>query len=350
MQRTLGEIAQHLGGELHGDPALVITGAATLADAKAGDLSLADDPRRGADVTRSAASAVIAPCGFLPEGRPAIQVADVHEAFAATVQLFRPPRSRRVVGVSPQAFVSETAAIAANVEVHPGAVVGDDVEIGPGCVIHSGACLMAGCRLGCDVIVFPNAVLYEDTVVGDRVRIHGGAVLGAYGFGYKTVDGRHRLGAQLGYVKVENDVDIGAGTTIDRGSYGPTVIGEGTKLDNQVMIGHNCRIGPHNLFCAQVGVAGSTTTGSYVVMAGQAGVRDHVHIGDLAVIGPQAGVKDNLPGRARYMGTPARPERENALLWSSWAKLPDLRKQVKAMMNEVEQLRTARNGGSEKAA
>lgn len=339
MQLTLEAIARQIGGELHGDGATIIRGAATLADAQPGDLSLADDPRRATDVARSAASAVITPPGFTPEGLPSIQVANVHEAFAAAVCLFRPPRARRRVGVSPQAIVSPSAVIAPEADIYPGAVIGDDVMIGPGCVIHSGACLMAGCKLGRDVTVFPNAVLYEDTVVGDRVLIHAGAVLGAYGFGYKTVDGRHMLSAQLGYVKIENDVDIGAGTTVDRGAYGPTVIGQGTKIDNQVMVGHNCRVGQHNILCAQVGIAGSTSSGRYVVMAGQAGVRDHVHIGDMAMIGPQAGVKDSLPGHARYLGSPARPERENALLWSSLAKLPELRKQVRALVKEVEELR-----------
>ncbi len=350
MQFTLEEITRRVNGELHGDPALVITGTATLSDARPGDLTFCDDPRRAAELAQSAAAAALAPRGFAHQGLPYIEVDNVHEAFMAVVQMLRPARPRRRLGVSPQAFVSPTAVIAPDVEIHPGAVIGDEVEIGPGCVIHTGACLMAGCKLGREVTVFPNAVLYEDTVVGDRVLIHAGAVLGAYGFGYKTIDGRHRLGAQLGYVKIENDVDIGAGTTIDRGSYGPTVIGEGVKLDNQVMIGHNCRIGPHNILCAQVGVAGSTSTGKYVVMAGQVGVRDHVHIGDLAMVGPQAGVKDDLPGNGRYLGSPARPERETGLLWSSLAKLPELRKQVKALVKEMEQFRDAPGPATNEAA
>ena len=131
--------------------------------------------------------------------------------------------------------------------------------------------------------IFPNAVLYENTDRRRRATIHASAVLGAYGFGYELVDGRHVLSAQLGNVVLGADVEIGAGTTIDRGTYGPTIIGDGTKIDDQVMVAHNCRIGRHNMLCSQVGVAGSTTTGDYVVMAGQVGVRDHVHIGDRAV-------------------------------------------------------------------
>ena len=141
--------------------------------------------------------------------------------------------------------------IGPDVDIHPMATIGDDVQIGRGAIIHSGARIMAGARIGEDVTIFPNAVLYEDTVVGPRCVIHACAVLGAYGFGYSSNDGRHRLSAQLGNVVLEADVEIGAGTTIDRGTYGPTLIGEGTKIDNQVMIAHNCRIGRHNVLCAR---------------------------------------------------------------------------------------------------
>ena len=156
-------------------------------------------------------------------------------------------------------------------------------------------------------------------------------MLGAYGFGYKTVDGRHQLSAQLGWVELGADVEVGACTTIDRGTYGPTRIGEGTKIDNQVMIAHNCRIGRHNLICSQVGVAGSCTTGDYVVLAGQVGVRDHVHIGDQAIVGAKGGVSGDVPGGETYLGIPATPEREQKLKQAALSKLPELRRQVKEM-------------------
>jgi UDP-3-O-[3-hydroxymyristoyl] glucosamine N-acyltransferase len=341
MQFTLEEIARHVDGELAGNGDLRITGAATLADARPGDISLADDPRRAADLARSAASAVITSREFAPQSVSHVRVANVHEAFAAVVKLFRPPRRREACGVSPLAVVSPTAAIAADVIIHADAVIGEGVQVGPGCVIHSGACVMAGCKLGRDVVIFPGAVLYEDTVVGDRVLIHAGAVLGVPGFDYENRNGRYLLGPQLGFVKIESDVEIGARSVIHRGRYGATAVCEGSKLDNQVAIAHDCRVGPHNIFCAQVGIAGDSSTGRYVVMAGQAGVHEPVHVGDLAIIGPQAGVEDDLPGQGRFQGTPARPERETALLWSSLAKLADLRKQVRGVMKAVEQLRAA---------
>ena len=234
--------------------------------------------------------------------------------------------------------VSTSAVLGANVDVHPFATIGDDVTIGDGSTIHAGAHIMAGCRIGENVTIFPGAVLYENTIVGDRTIIHAAAVLGAYGFGYELVEGRHNLTAQLGNVVVGADVEIGAGTTIDRGTYGPTVIGDGTKIDDQVMIAHNCRLGRHNMLCSQVGVAGSSTTGDYVVLAGQVGVRDHVHIGNRTVVGAKGGIVNDVPENSRYIGIPATPEREQKLRLAAVSKLPEMRHQVKALQQTVDKL------------
>ena len=153
------------------------------------------------------------------------------------------------IGISPQAIVSSTARCGTGVNIHAGATIGDDCQIGENTTIYPGAHVLPGCSIGRNVTIGPGAVLYENTVVGDRTIIHGGAVVGAHGFGYTQVDGRHVLTAQLGYVRIGNDVEVGAGTTIDRGTYGATTIGDGTKIDNLVQIAHNCRIGRHNLIC-----------------------------------------------------------------------------------------------------
>jgi len=186
--------------------------------------------------------------------------------------------------------------------------------------------------------------------VGNRVIIHAGAVLGAYGFGYRCVNGRHELSAQLGNVIVEDDVEIGACTTIDRGTYGSTRIGQGTKLDNLVMIGHNCRIGRHNLLCSQVGIAGSSSTGDYVVMAGQVGVRDHVHIGDGVQLGAQAGVRKDIPPGEKHVGTPSGDAREQMEVYSIYLKLPEMRRQLKRIAQEVEELQRRAAHPSREAA
>jgi len=331
MTISLERLAALVGGRVVGDPAVEVGGAAVLEVATESEISLIDHADRLTRLGRSAARAVVAPDTLSEIARPAILVSDVHAAFAQIVSHFRPQRAAPRRGVSPQAHVSPTAQLGADVDIHPGATVGEGVVIGRGCTIHSGVVLSAGCQLGDEVTVFPGAVLYEDTIVGPRCLIHAAAVLGAYGFGYKTVGGRHQLSAQLGWVELGADVEVGACTTIDRGTYGPTRIGEGTKIDNQVMIAHNCRIGRHNLICSQVGVAGSCTTGDYVVLAGQVGVRDHVHIGDQAIVGAKGGVSGDVPGGETYLGIPATPEREQKLKQAALSKLPEMRRQVKEM-------------------
>jgi len=338
MQATLAELAALVGGNLVGDGRTVIRGAAPLSEAGPGDITLVDRAERSDALASTRAVAVVAPRSLVPNGIPVIQVDDVHRAFTAIVTQFRPPRADRRIGISPWAVVSPTAKIGRDVDVHPFATIGDDVEIGDGTTIHAGVRVMDGSKIGGGVTVFPNVVLYENTVVGPRCVIHAGAVLGAYGFGYCSIDGRHQLAAQLGRVVLEADVEIGAGTTIDRGTYGATTIGEGTKIDNQVMIAHNCRIGRHNMLCAQVGIAGSTTTGDYVVMAGQVGVRDHVHIGTKAVLGAMAGVINDVPNDARLVGIPATPEREQMIKQAALAKLPEMRRQLKQLQTAVDRL------------
>jgi UDP-3-O-[3-hydroxymyristoyl] glucosamine N-acyltransferase len=319
------------------------------------EITLIDQAERVKQLLATPAAAVVVPeriadvvIGRFGEGRPstedgaraparcaAIIVEDAHAAFATIVCHFRPPRARDAVGISPWAIVSPSARWGKGVNIHPGATVGDDCHIGDGTTILPGTHLLAGCRIGRDVTIGPGAILYEDTEVGDRTIIHGGAVIGAHGFGYSQVGGRHVPSAQLGYVKIGSDVEIGACTTVDRGTYGATSIGDGTKIDNLVQIAHNCRIGRHNLICSQVGIAGSTTSGDYVVMGGQAGVRDHVHIGSRAMLSAMAGITNDVPDGAVMMGIPATPEREQKLKLAALAKLPEMRQEFKALRRTV---------------
>ena len=337
MPTRLAELAELVEGSLLGSGEASINRAAVLADAGPGAITFIDHVDKLPRLTKCQASAVVVPVGAEDVPLPAIRVDDVAAAFTAIVRHFRPSRSQAATGISPLAVVSPSAKIGPRVQVHAGATIGDDVVLAADCVIHGGVRLMAGCRLAEQVTIYPNAVLYEDTIVGPRVIIHAGAILGAFGFGYKTVDGRHQLTSQQGYVVIEADVEIGANSTIDRGTYGPTVIGEGTKLDNQVQVGHNCRIGRHNLLCAQVGIAGSTVTEDYVVLAGQAGIKDHVRIGKGAVVGAIAGITNDVPAGARMLGLPATPEREQKLMLAHQRKLPEIRRQLKTLLAQAEQ-------------
>jgi UDP-3-O-[3-hydroxymyristoyl] glucosamine N-acyltransferase len=338
MQATLGELAILVSGQVVGPQNTIVSGAAPLRDAVSGQITFIDSADRARNLAESKASAVVCPRSFTPEDTPALLVDDVHQAFSRIVSHFRPTRLRKRIGVSRLAAVSPSAVLGINVDVHPYATIGDDVKIGSGSTIYSGVHIMAGSQIGENVTIFPGAVLYENTVVGERSIIHAAAVLGAYGFGYDQVDGRHCLTAQLGNVVIGADVEIGAGATIDRGTYGPTTIGDGTKIDDQVMVAHNCRLGHHNMLCSQVGIAGSATTGDYVVLAGQVGVRDHVHIGAGSIVGAKGGIVNDVPEGSRYIGIPATPEREQKVRLAALSKLPEMRHQLKALQRTVEKL------------
>ena len=339
MQATLSQIAALVNGKVIGDGDIVVHGAAPLADAKPDEITLLEeDADRHHKLVESRAKAVVATHSQIQDGLAVIQVEDVHAAFSTIVEFFNPKTESKRIGISPLAVVSPTAKLGKDVDVHPYATIGENVEIGDRSTIHAGVHIMADVMIGDNVTIFPNAVLYERTVIGSRCIIHSGVVLGAYGFGYQSVDGRHKLSSQYGNVIVGPDVEIGATTTIDRGTYGPTSIGKGTKIDNMVMIAHNCRIGCHNMLCSQVGIAGSTTTGDYVVMAGQVGVRDHVHIGTGAVIGAMAGIINDVSDGLRMIGVPATPERDQKIKQAAFSKLPEMRRQLKKLQSQVDKL------------
>jgi UDP-3-O-[3-hydroxymyristoyl] glucosamine N-acyltransferase len=352
---TLSHLAELVSGRVEGDLTLQIHGAAVLGEVVAGEITLVDHVDRLKQLHATQATAVVVSekvagdfarsTNDASHRKSAIVVADVHAAFAAIVCHFRPQRIRAAIGISPRAIVSPSARWGKNVNIHPGATVGDDCLIGDGTTILPGAQILPGCQVGRDVLIGPGAVLYENTIIGDRVIIHGAAVIGAYGFGYSHVAGRHVLSAQLGYVRIGNDVEIGAASTIDRGTYGATSIGEGTKIDNLVQIAHNCRIGRHNLICAQVGIAGSSSTGDYVVIGGQAGLKDHVHIGTAARLSAMAGIISDVPDNTVMMGIPATPEREQKLKQAAMAKLPEMRQEFKAFRKAVAELQKAMGMG-----
>jgi len=350
MPITLDDLTRTIAaGPVH-TGAFAVSGAATLDTAGPADISLIDSSDKLPLLAKSRAGAVIVPVGTGPLDRPSIEAADVHAAFAATILHFRPARVAARSGVSPQAAVDPTARIAAGAEIHPFVTVGPEAEIGAGCTIHSGARIGAGCRIGAGSEIFPNAVLYDGTRIGERCIVHAGAVLGAYGFGYKSGPAGHVLSAQLGWVELGDDVEIGANTTIDRGTYGATSIGAGTKIDNLVMIAHNCRIGRHAMICSQVGVAGSTSTGDFVVMAGQVGVRDHVHIGDRAILGARSGVSNDIPPGITVLGEPAIELRDRKLQLATMSKLPEMRKTLKSLVSRIAALEAGDGSESTRAA
>lgn len=342
MAVTVGQLADGLGAEIRGNADLVIVAAQPIDAAGPQDITFVADKANVQKLRESrAGAALISPClsdSLNAERTTLILVEDAHSAFVEILSKLRPRRPRSKVGVSPQAHVSATARIGRGTNIFPGAFVGDDVVIGENCDIYPGAFIGHGCRLGDNVTIYPHVVIYGDVSIGSRVILHASAIVGADGFGYRLTDGRHQKTPHFGTVRVEDDVEIGACTTVDRAMIGETVVGEGTKLDNLVMIAHNCRLGRHNMFVSQVGLAGSVTTGDYVVCAGQVGVADHVHLGNGCVLGSKSGVHKNLTGGQRYFGSPALPESEAKRNLMAQKKSADTRKRVRLLETRIAEL------------
>lgn len=329
---TLGELSRLVNGRVRGDSQLQIATALPLQDVSSDGCITLVDKRSSAELLYgSPAVAAVVPVGFPETTVPVIEVPQPHAAFERIIRHLRPSHSDRRQGVHVHAMIHPTAMIGEGCVIEPGVSVGAGCIIGQRTIIHAGAHVMANCTVGDDCELYPGVVLYPDTRVGARCLIHAGTVLGAFGFGYRTVDGKHDRTAQVGWVEVGDDVELGACVTIDRGTYGPTRIGNGSKLDNQVMIGHNCHIGRHNLICAQVGIAGSSSTGDYVVLAGQAGVRDHVHVGDRATIAAQSGVANDVPSGEVWSGSPATTTRKYMQGVAALSRLPEMRNDLRQL-------------------
>jgi UDP-3-O-[3-hydroxymyristoyl] glucosamine N-acyltransferase len=337
MVATLEKLAQRVNGEIVGDGALEIRGVAALEKAGPQDLSFAgDEPNLRKLATARAGACLVARSAA---GSPALQgaqaalvlVDDPLDAFIATVQYLRPFPPRAPIGISQAAHVDPSAVIGEGTNVFPGAYIDAGAVIGRDCDLYPGVYVGCNCRVGDECVLRPHVVLYSDVTLGSRVLVHAAAVIGADGFGYRFRQGRFEKIPQLGWVEIHDDCEIGAGATIDRGMVGPTIIGEGTKLDDQVMIGHNCELGRHNAFASQVGMAGSVTTGDYVRLAGQVGIADHVHLGERCTLGAKAGVHKDIPAGETYIGLPARPEQEQLRIVMATGKVPEMRKQIREL-------------------
>ena len=356
MDVTVGALAAQLDGEVLGDAELRIQAVDSLEKSDSQTLSFVGGDTKLKTLTGCDAGAIFIGSSHIEEITTELReqftfivVEDALDAFLAILQQERPPRATRHTGISPEALIAESATIGEGTSIHPGATIGEDASIGSGCTIHSGVVIGDGCSIGNDTTLYPRVVLYSDIELGDRVILHAGCVIGADGFGFRFREGRFEKIPQLGTVRIENDVEIGANATIDRGMIGPTVIGEGTKLDNLIMIGHNCQVGKHNVYASQVGLAGSTSTGDYVRMGGQAGIADHLHIGSGVSLAASSAVHKNIPDGATWAGYPARPAEESFRILMAQGKLPEMRTKWRALEKQVQKL-TAEQGQTENEA
>ncbi len=341
MTMTLGDLAERLGAELHGPAGEVVHSVATLDAAGPGQVSFLANPKYRPLLETTGASAVIVSAQDRVPGRACLVCANPYLAFARAVALLHPPELP-APGVAPGAHVDASAQLGEGAAVLPGAYVGPAARVGEGTVLHPGVYVGAGARLGRDCLLHPNAVVREGCVLGDRVILQPGAVVGSDGFGYARDGARQVKIPQVGIVVLEDDVEVGAGTTIDRAALGETRIGRGTKIDNLVQIGHNVRVGEDCLLVAQVGVSGSTRVGNRVVLAGQVGVVGHVQIGDGAIVGAQSGVPGDLPPGAVVSGSPAFDHPEWLKAQAVVRRLPKLRQAVQKLEQRVRELEAAR--------
>lgn len=330
------EIAAAVGGvldrqERRADPE--ITGVAPLDRAGPTDLTFLAHPRYASYVAETRAGAVLV-TEVLAErasGRiPRIRVQDVHGALTLLLPLLH-PEQRPEPGVHPTAVLGRGVELGEHVVIDPYAVIGAGSRIGARAHVGAHCVIGDGCVLGSDVVLHSHVTLYKGTRIGSRSILHSGVRVGVDGFGYAFMDGAHSKIPQVGACVIGEDVEIGANSTIDRGSIGPTEIGNGVKIDNLVHIGHNVRVGEHSLLVAQVGIAGSVQVGRGVVLAGQVGVSGHLHIGDGARVGAQAGVIGDIPAGAEYSDYPARPHREALRAQASVRRLPKLVERIRAL-------------------
>jgi UDP-3-O-[3-hydroxymyristoyl] glucosamine N-acyltransferase len=332
MKRTAGEIAEHLGVRLKGDPRVTVESVAAPERARAADLIYADSPRHIEQAARSAAGCVLARPGAKLPGKTVLEVEEPKLAFAkASAWLLEKRESSG--RVHPGAIVAPSARLGREVEIGPYAVVEENVEIGRASIVEAFCFLGSGSRIGDDCRLHPRVTIYPGVRIGTRVEIHSGAVIGGDGFGYVAGEERQWKFPQIGTVEIGDDVEIGCNATIDRGSLETTKIGAGAKIDNLVQIAHNVEIGEHTVIAAQTGVSGSSKLGRGVMVGGQVGIADHCRLEDGAIAGAQAGIPTGKTIRRGQVvwGTPARPLKRFKEQYAWFGRLPELGKRLRQL-------------------
>ncbi len=348
MKKRLKDLAECVDGTVVGDGEIEISGVASIEEAQPGEITFIGHPKYLPHLSKTNASAVIVSKEVTQAGKPLLCVTHPQLAFAKILTLFsfKPYQPK---GIDPKAWISPTARLGKDLTVYPFVYIGDRCSIGDRVTLYPGTYVGEDSTIGEDTILYPNVSVYSRTLIGKRVTLHSGVVVGSDGFAYVKEGKKNVKFPQIGIVEIEDDVEIGSNTTIDRAALGKTILRRGVKIDNLAQVAHNVVIGEDSIIVAQVGIAGSSKIGSNVTLAGQVGVAGHIEIGDNAMVGAQAGVIYDLPGNQGYHGSPALPQREYIRAITTLPKLPEMRKTLLDLEKRIKRLEEAPpSGGKEK--
>ena len=338
---TAKQIAAFVNGEVVGNENTEVFTFAKIEEGVPGALSFLANPKYTEYIYTTLSSVVLVNRDFVPQKEidvTLIKVDNAYESLAKLMMMYEASKPKKE-GISSLASIPESAKIGKDCYIAPFAVIGENCEIGDNCIIHEGVSIGDGVKIGDNCLVYAHATVYHECRIGNNCILHSGCVIGADGFGFApTADGYNKI-PQTGIVVIEDDVEVGANTCIDRATMGSTIIKKGVKLDNLIQIAHNCNIGSHTAMAAQVAVAGTTKVGEWCIFGGQAGVSGHSTIGDRTTIGPQCGTIGNTKGGERLLGSPAIDAREYIRLTAYMRKLPAMEKKIKELTKELEALK-----------
>lgn len=344
MEFSAKEIAQFLGGKVIGDENVKVSNLSKIEEGKAGTLTFLANPKYTPHIYTTQASIVLVNKGFTPEGEIKATLIEVEDAYACLAMLLNMVNAARPEkkGIEEGSHVAASATLSDSIYIGAFAYIGEHAVLGEGCKIYPQAYVGDNVKIGNNTTIYPGVKIYHDCVIGNNCIIHAGAVIGADGFGFAPHDGKYVKIAQIGNVVIEDNVEIGANTTIDRATMGSTVIHEGVKLDNLIQVAHNVEIGESTVMAAQCGIAGSTKIGSHCMMGGQVGVAGHITVGDHVNVGAQTGIPNHIDPNNTLLGTPAMPAREFARVSVLMRKLPELSQTIRELQKEIKSLKQQR--------
>jgi UDP-3-O-[3-hydroxymyristoyl] glucosamine N-acyltransferase len=340
MKKRLKELAQWVDGTVVGDAEIEISGVAAIEEAQEGEITFVASPKYLRKLQDTKASAIVVSREVIQANKPLLCVTHPQLALVKILNLFfeKPYQPK---GVDPHAWISPTVKLGKDLTLYPFVYVGDRCSVGDRVILYPGVYVGEDSVIGEDSILYSHVSIYSGTIIGKRVILHSGVVVGSDGFGYVKEGKRNVKIPQVGTVEIEDDVEIGANTTVDRAALGKTIIRRGAKIDNLVQVAHSVVIGEDSILCGQVGISGSTKIGSNVTLAGQVGVADHVEIGDNVVVGAQSGVMNDLPANQAYVGTPTYPHRESLRMVAAIPKLPEMKKTLVDIENRLKKIEEA---------